>query len=60
MAKLEDLPALLPLLMCKYLPDIKSLYALTAASEVYAANFAFNAASILETLMESTLTEELT
>lgn len=54
---MEDLPAPLPLYICKLLPDVKALDALTRASPVFSQVFHWHAVEILETLMDRTLHE---
>lgn len=58
MASLESLPALLPLLIAKNLPDIKGLNSLRQTSALWAAVFARHAVELLEHLMLTTLHEE--
>jgi hypothetical protein len=58
MASLQSLPAPLPLLIAKELPDIKALDSLRQTSALWAAVFARHAVELLEHLMLTTLHEE--
>jgi hypothetical protein len=58
MASLESLPAPLPLLIAKELPDIKALDSLRQTSALWATVFARHAVELLEHLMLTTLHEE--
>jgi hypothetical protein len=58
MASLESLPAPLPLLIAKDLPNIKALDSLRQTSALWAAVFARHAVELLEHLMLATLHEE--
>lgn len=58
MASLESLPAPLPLLIAKALPDLKALDALRRVSALFALIFDMHAAELLEHLMVTTLHEE--
>ncbi|KAM0702273.1 hypothetical protein Q7P35_011183 [Cladosporium inversicolor] len=57
MASLKSLPAPLPLLIAKELPDLKALDALRSASPLFTAVYTLHAAELLEYLMLATLHE---
>jgi hypothetical protein len=59
MTDLHPLPAPLPLLVAKCLPDLKALDALRRASSLFAAVFALHAAKLLEHLMQASLREDV-